>query len=186
VNTMTFAVAVAIVAVLAVLGAWVWTRRTRTRRLQERFGPEYARTVREAGGPGRAEEALEARAKKVASFRIRPLSAEEQHRFSADWARVQALFVDEPTKAVRDADRLITDAMHARGYPITDFDARLEHLSVDHARTVEHYRVAHAIVERRDRGEADTEALRQAMTHFRTLFEDIVGVREQTQVRRPA
>ncbi len=171
----TVIVAVIVVAVVVALGAWLLLKRRRTEALRERFGPEYERTVHQEGSPARAEQVLEQRARKVAAFRIRDLSSDEARRYREAWRRVQGRFVDEPREALVDADRLIADVMHTRGYPTTDVDARTEALSVDHARTVEHYRTAHGIVELGDRGEAGTEELRQAMVHYRALFQDLVG-----------
>jgi hypothetical protein len=168
-------VAIVVAVVLVALAVWMLMRRRRSQALRERFGPEYERAVKQQGSATRAEEVLEERARKVAAFRIRPLNADEADRYRDAWRRVQARFVDEPREALVDADRLIGDVMHTRGYPTVDLDARTEALSVDHARTVEHYRTAHQIVELGDRGQAGTEDLRQAMVHFRALFEDLVG-----------
>jgi hypothetical protein len=184
VNSNALVAIVVALAVLVALGAWLWLRRARSERLRSRFGPEYERTVRQAGSPARAEALLDAREKKVESFHVRELNPDERRRYMNDWSHVQATFVDRPTDAVIEADRLIANAMHTRGYPVTDFNTASEHLSVDHAKAVEHYRVAHAIVAQQERGAADTEGLRQAMVHFRALFEDLIGGRND--IRRPA
>jgi hypothetical protein len=183
-STTGLIVALVVAAVLVALGAWLWLKRRRSETLRARFGPEYERTVRQEGNPARAEQVLEDRARKVAAFRIRALTGEEAARYREAWRRVQARFVDEPTAAVIDADRLIADVMHSRGYPTTDVDARTEALSVDHARTVDHYRAAHHIVERQDSGEAGTEELRQAMVHYRALFQDLVGTEDPALRKR--
>jgi hypothetical protein len=183
-STTTIVAIVVAVAVIALV-LWMAVRRRKTTALRQRFGPEYERTVAQEGNPARAEAVLEERARKVAAFRIRPLTSDEAVRYREAWRRVQARFVDEPREAVVDADRLIGDAMHTRGYPTTDADARTEALSVDHARTVDHYRTAHGIVERSDRGDAGTEDLRQAMVHYRALFEDLVGA-EVPEARKRA
>jgi len=39
---------------------------------------------------------------------------------------------------------------------------------------VEHYRAAHGIALRHERDEAETEDLRQAMIHYRALFDDLL------------
>ncbi len=182
-STTVIVAVVVVVAVVVGLGAWLVLKRRRTEALRNRFGPEYERTVNQEGSPARAEQVLEERARKVAAFRIRGLSAEEAERYREAWRRVQARFVDEPREAVVDADRLIADVMHTRGYPTTDVDARTEALSVDHARTVDHYRAAHRIVGLGDRGEAGTEELRQAMVHYRALFQDLVGAEDAARKR---
>jgi hypothetical protein len=93
------------------------------------------------------------------------------------------MFVDDPDGAVASADRLVTEVMAARGYPIEDFDTRAADLSVDHPRVVENYRVARALALRRERGEAGTEELRQAIVNYRALFEDLFDERDR-QMRR--
>ena len=88
---------------------------------------------------------------------------------------MQSQFVDDPNGAVGGADRLIQLVMRERGYPVEDFDQRAEDLSVDHPDVVENYRQGHRLATaslRRD--ETSTEDLRQAMWHYRALFEELV------------
>jgi hypothetical protein len=82
--------------------------------------------------------------------------------------------VDEPTAAITQADRLVTDLMRTRGYPIADFDQRTADISVDHPHVVENYRAARLIAIANEREAASTEQLRQAMVHYRALFEDLL------------
>jgi hypothetical protein len=152
--------------------------RQRRLRLRERFGPEYDRTVREAGTPEKADAILDARARRVEKLKIRPLSREQSESFAREWHRVQGIFVDDPDGAVAAADRLVTEVMAARGYPIEDFDTRAADLSVDHPRVIENYRVARALAQRRERKEAGTEELRQAVVNYRALFNDLLDVQE--------
>jgi hypothetical protein len=165
----------AVVAVLVIAGLVVALMRVRTERLRSRFGPEYVRAVEETGGQRRAEADLQARAARVRKYDLKPLSAEDQARFTADWRRVQANFVDDPAGAARAADDLLTAVTNARGYPTADIDQRLEDLSVDHGDAVQNYRLARDIVAKHARGDAGTEDMRQAMIHYRTLFEDLLG-----------
>jgi hypothetical protein len=68
--------------------------------------------------------------------------------------------------------------MRARGYPVSaEFEHNAEDLSVEHPRVVEHYRVACQIASRRQSGEGTTEDLRNAMMHYRALFEELLGAR---------
>ena len=119
-NIMWLVMAVLVVLAVAAL-AWTYMQQTRRVRLRERFGPEYDRTVSEAGTPEKAEAILDARARRVEKLKIRPLSREQGESFSREWRRVQGLFVDDPDGAVAAADRLVTQVMAARGYPIEDF-----------------------------------------------------------------
>jgi len=172
-NPTLLVIAVVIVCAVAVV-AWVITRQRRHERLRHRFGSEYDRTVQAVGTTGRAEALLEQREHRVEKYHIRPLGESERARFSEAWRRVQAKFVDNPEAAVTEADALVTEAMSARGYPMSDFDRRIEDLTVEHANVVQHYRAAHDIAERHARRAATTEDLRQALVHYRELFADLL------------
>ena len=174
-NTMWVIVA-AVVVIAALVIAWLYTQRRRRAVLRERFGPEYDRTVQAVGTAGRAEAVLEERAARVAHYHIRELNAEESRRFSDAWRAVQARFVDDPSAAATEADALVTQVMTARGYPMAEWDRRVEDLTVDHANVVHHYRAAREIAERHARRAASTEELRQALVHYRELFADLLGL----------
>jgi FtsZ-interacting cell division protein ZipA len=165
--------AAAVVAVLVV--ALLVMRGRRSARLRQRFGPEYERTLRDEGDLRKAEAALSARAARVERLHIRPLSPDDAQRFSERWRLAQAQFVDDPKVAVTEADRLVGEVMHARGYPVGEFEQRVEDISVDHPNVVMNYRAARAIAESHARGEATTEDLRQAMVHYRALYGDLLG-----------
>lgn len=167
--------AIAVVVVAAIV--WFEMRRRRSQVLRSRFGPEYDRTVHTVGDVRKAEASLEARAKRVEALQIRPLSADESSRYGLAWRRVQERFVDDPRGAVTEADRLVGEVMHARGYPLGEFEQRVEDISVDHPGVVMHYRAAREIATAHARGEASTEDLRQAMVHYRALFEDLLDAR---------
>jgi len=163
-------------AAVIVLGAMLFTQRRRSGQLQQRFGPEYERTVDHYGSQKDAEEELIARERRVNRFRIVPLSREDAARFSEDWRAVQNRFVDDPKAAVEDADRQVRALMQRRGYPMGDFEQRAADLSVDHAEVVEHYRTAHQIAVRNQGGKANTEDLREAIVHYRAIFEELLEV----------
>jgi hypothetical protein len=177
-DTTTVVMIVIAALILLVVGGFLgvaFARRQRTRRLRERFGPEYERAVSELGDQERAEEELESRLERVESLDIKPLSREQQERFVREWREVQARFVDQPVRAVQEADRLVKEVMAARGYPVSDFDQRVADISVDHPDLVTHYRGVHEIAARSEREEVDTEDLRQAMVHCRAVFEELLG-----------
>lgn len=177
-------IAVGVIVVIAVAAvAWTYLQRQRRAKLRERFGPEYDRALHETGAPAKADAVLEARARRVERLNIRTLSAEQRDAFAREWRRVQALFVDDPDAAVAAADRLVTEVMAARGYPIEDFETRAADLSVDHPHVVDNYRIARALAQRRERKEAGTEELRQAVVNYRALFEDLLDMKPTT-VRR--
>jgi hypothetical protein len=81
----------------------------------------------------------------------------EHDRFVARWQEIQAGFVDEPRRAVQDADALVVDLMD---------------------------RLARVLAEERDRLEprpgtgedVSTEDLRQGLRRYRSLFERLLAV----------
>jgi hypothetical protein len=167
---------VLIIVVLLVLAAIVLgVRAARRRRLQQTFGPEYDRVVADTGNRTEAERELLERTKRHADLELRPLSPESRAKYAAAWEEVQIRFVDDPKDAVETADELVTKLIAERGYPTGDYDERLANLSVEHAATLEHYRNAHEISERSKSGSAETEDLRQALVHYRSLFADLLG-----------
>jgi hypothetical protein len=172
-DVIVIVIVVVVVAVLAALAV----RTMQRRQLRERFGDEYQRVVDEKGGRSAAEAELRRREKLHASLELRDLSDADRTRFREGWVAVQTLFVDDPVSAVRDGDRLVTELVAARGYPVSDYEDRLAHLSVEHAKVLNHYRDAHEISARNDAGKATTEELRQALVHYRELFADLLGER---------
>lgn len=170
-------IAAAVLVVLA-LAAVVYTRTKRTRGLQDRFGSEYERTVEERGRRRDAERELAERERQHERLDIIPLSSEARDRYADTWKGVQTRFVDDPSRAVGEADRLVTEVMRERGYPIDDFEQRAADISVDHPDVVENYRAGHELYLKEDRGEADTEDLRQAFVHYRALFAELLETRE--------
>jgi hypothetical protein len=167
-------IAIVVVVVLLVLLAVFAGRQRRSRKLQESFGPEYERTVSETGDRRAAEAELRERTERRQSFDVVPLESEARARYIEAWRHTQAQFVDEPAEATREADRLITSVMRDRGYPIDDFEQRAADISVDHPQVVDDYRAAHAIAAANERSEASTEDLRQALVHYRSLFEELL------------
>jgi hypothetical protein len=164
---------VVVVIVLAIVGL-VMTAKQRRHSLQERFGPEYDRSVETAGGRRQAERELRDKAARRDQLDIRPLSAEARERYADEWALVQEGFVDEPGDSVDQADALVVRVMRERGYPVDDFETRTDMAAVDHPDVVEHYRAAHKIRTANRTGDADTEALRVAVVHYRWLFDALL------------
>jgi len=160
-------IAVAVVIAVALV-VWRGLQARRTRTLQDRFGPEYDRTVERTDDRREAEADLAARAKRRDELDIRPLPAAARERYLDEWQHVQARFVDDPRGAVEEADALIQSVMRDRGYPVDDFEQRAADVSVDHPNVVESYRAGHRLAG------GGTEDRRQAMVHYRTLFDELV------------
>ena len=160
--------------VLAAL-AFVAYRWMASRRLRDRFGDEYDRTVEETGSRRTAEGELRERQKRRSKLDIKDLSPESRQRYQASWSQIQATFVDRPAQSVHEADGLIAAVMRERGYPVEDFEQQAADISVDHPNVVTNYRAGHAISMASDHDKASTEDLRQAIVYYRALFEDLVG-----------
>jgi hypothetical protein len=168
----------AVLLIAAVLAAVVWlmVQRNRSQRLKRRFGPEYDLAVSEFRSRGRAEAELMARENRVARLKIVPLAAADAFRFSQAWSTLQGRFIDSPKGVVAEADHLVRELMTQRGYPMGDFERMAADISVDHPSVVAAYRAAQAIAARDASGEGDTEELRKAVIHYRTLFDELLGV----------
>jgi hypothetical protein len=174
-------IAIAAVAVIAVIG-WTAFSRQRSARLRREFGPEYDRALTEQGDRRRAESDLAARRKHRAELDIRPLEASARQRYVERWREVQVRFVDGPAQAVADADGLVTEVMRERGYPVEEFEERASIVSVDHPEVVHEYRAAHGISLANDNGRASTEDLREAMLHYRSLFDELLHAGQVDEV----
>jgi hypothetical protein len=164
--------ALIIVAAMIARGA----RRSRTESLRQKFGNEYDHAVGEAGSRKRAEQELLARAEQVKKYNITPLSAADQQRFRADWVKVEQRFIERPTTAVVEADELVAEIMRTRGYPMGDFERHAADLSVTHPSIVEHYRAGHRAIAD-TKSAPSTEDMRQAMLHYRALFDELIDDR---------
>ena len=161
------------------------TGRRKTRRLKEHFGAEYERAVDDAGGQRAAEQELVARERKRQKLDIVALSPAAHQRYAQQWTDIQRSFVDDPAEAVGYADRLVTEVMRERGYPVADFEQRAADISVDHPDTVEHYRAAHTLHLAQEQADIGTEAQRQAFVHYRALFEQLLGADHVTEQDTP-
>src|SRR5512135_2226481 len=162
-STTTIIIAVVVVVIVGVILGLIFSRRSRSTQLHEKFGPEYDHTVATMGSEKKAQTELNERQKHVETLDIRSLTVSEHDHYLADWTAVQSKFVDEPGQAIVDADRLIMEVMQLRGYPVSDFDQRAADLSVQYPALVTNYRGAREIANKNKLGQANTEELRQAM-----------------------
>jgi hypothetical protein len=172
-TTQMVVVLTAVIVIVAVAALFVLRRRSA--KLRARFGPEYDRVVAEKGSRFKAEAELESVEKRVKSYSLKPLSAVDRERFQQSWRTIQATFVDDPARALSEADQLLGTVMLARGYPPSDFENRAVEISVDHATVVEHYRAGHEIAVRHSQRQGTTEDLRKGMIHYRALFDELMG-----------
>lgn len=204
---------VVVIAVVAALV--MRTRRDSGRQLRRRFGPEYDRVAEQRGDAKAAEQELAERVREHDALTLRPLAAGERERLVQAWTEVQERFIDDPTGAARQADQIVADVLTARGYPAEDREHQLALASVDHAYALNDYRQARELVERATAANGDaarvrtadrdgdvgpeggavdsavepgvdpTEALRQAILHYRVMFDDLLdGTRSNEQAHR--
>ncbi|MEV4443854.1 hypothetical protein AB0K09_33745 [Streptomyces sp. NPDC049577] len=174
-------VAAAVVAAVA-LAVPALRRRAATggRGLRRRFGPEYeAAVARHDGDMRAAEKDLGERLRRHKDVRTLPLPAGVREQYAVRWAGIQERFVDEPTGAVADADRLLGELARQRGFPADSWDDLVESLSVHHPHTVHGLREIHLAAARARAGQAPTEELREALVRARGLFEDLVTARPE-------
>ncbi|MEY4548440.1 MAG: hypothetical protein RL685_4635 [Pseudomonadota bacterium] len=146
----------------------------RREKLRARFGPEYDLAVQQHGTT-QAQRMLAARERRVEKLPLRSLAASESATFSQSWRHRQEQFVDTPSAAVSGAHELVQRVMLARGYPVEDFEQSVADLSVEYGGIVNHYRAAHDLEQSNRSGRINTEELRQAMVHYRALFDELLG-----------
>src|SRR3954453_7644716 len=116
-DTSTALILVIFVILLGGVVAWIMMQR-RSQELRKRFGPEYDRVINDRGDARQAESELAARQKRVERLDIHPLELAERERFMEAWRVTQSRFVDAPAEAIKDADRLVSEVMRTRGYPV--------------------------------------------------------------------
>ena len=175
--TNTVIAIVLLVALVIAVVAWLVMQRQRSAKLKLRFGPEYDRAVIDYGGRRAAEAELLKREQRVARLKITPLTPADALRFSQAWSALQSRFIDSPKGVVAEADHLVRELMEKRGYPMGDFERRAADISVDYPGVVSNYRAAQLIAARDASSEADTEELRKAVVHYRTLFDELLEVK---------
>ncbi len=165
----------AIVVVVAVgLIAWITTLILRSRRLKKKFGPEYNYTMDRLGDRRTTEADLHEREKRVVGLDIHPLDDHKKDQYHAEWSEILASFVDNPPLAVERANRLVTEVMIARGFPVADFEQRVADISVLYPDAAPKYRQANSITSKSLDGNASTEELRQAMVDYHSLFDQLL------------
>jgi hypothetical protein len=179
INTQWVLIAIA----AAMIGFAVWSiyRNRQSKRPQDRFGPEYGRTVEDLGSQPTAESEPKARDRRIERLDIASLTPPEAARFMRSWNGLQGRFINNSQNVVAQADQLVREVMLKSGYPMGDFERRAADISVDHPAVVQNYRAAQAIAVRAERGQANTEELRQAVAHYRALFDELLEVRRATR-----
>jgi hypothetical protein len=127
-------VAAVVVIVLVALAVMASKRRRRERdELRARYGSEYDRTVRAAGGERAAAADLHERERERETLSLRSARDDERDEIRARMAALQYRFVDDPHQVLLETQRVAVDALRVRGYPVVDDREKgLRALSVDH------------------------------------------------------
>jgi FtsZ-interacting cell division protein ZipA len=173
-QTTTIVIVVVAIALIIVVAGLLIARKRRSDHLKHQFGPEYDRAIKQHGDARHAETVLLQREKRVEKFSLHPLPPIERERYAEEWSHVQRRFVDDPSTAVLQAEKLVTTVMTARGYPMGDFEQRAADISVHYPRVVDNYRRARELTIRHASGQSSTEDLRQSMVYFRSLFDELL------------
>ena len=166
-----------VVLVLVILGVIlisIFTRRQRSKRYSDKYGPDYGHTVKTMGNEKKAQTEMDERQKHVETLNIRSLSLSERERYLTEWKAVQAKFIDQPGPATVEADHLIMEVMQLRNYPVSEFEQRAADISINYPELVSNYRLARAIAIKNEQHQADTEELRQALVYYRSLFNELL------------
>lgn len=178
VDTLTPILIAVAALIMTGLVTWLAFSMWRSHKLRAKFGAEYDYTLEKEGNRRAAEETLAEREKRVGKLDIRSLGESERDRYHGEWITIQANFVDDPSKSIEDANRLITEVMIARGFPVADFEQRAADLSVIYPEFVSNYRLAYAVALKNQSSGASTEELRQAMVYYRSLFDELLEMEE--------
>ncbi|MBS2533639.1 hypothetical protein KGQ20_12745 [Catenulispora sp. NF23] len=175
---MIIAAVFAVIAIVLVIAFAAYSGRHEytKRRIRTAFGPEYARVRAEQGGTRAADRELARRSQMHDRLPLEPISANDREFYATSWQHIRGGFLDDPGVAVTSAAQLLTRLLEARGYPVDDQGEQLALLSVQHGPALADYRQALWVSERLRTNPASmpTEAKREALMQYQTLFEDLL------------
>ena len=128
------------ILLLTGLGFSVLQERRRVQRLQERFGSEYARTIRSYPDREAAEIELKERLRRHDELDLKDLSGDARRGYLDRFVSLQGAFEADPRGALAGADSLVHEILQKRGYPIESTEQLTADLSVDHPEAAAEYR----------------------------------------------
>ncbi|MFN2459796.1 MAG: hypothetical protein ABR591_03770 [Candidatus Velthaea sp.] len=114
----------------------------------------------------------DARVRPNRNLNLAPLTAGARARYAEEWSTAQARFVDDPRTSLATAEHILISAMRDRGYPESSAEQLDADLGAAYPRLVGRYRSAQEIVARQN---ASTEDLRQALVHYRSVLDEMLG-----------
>jgi hypothetical protein len=153
---------------------WSWRKRSSGSRERS----EYENDLLDADAPtGREAAELEVTGPwKPETLEIRSLDPGELVRYHSRWLdEVRAQLLVDPVVAAENADALVQEVMHARGYPVDPLDWHLGHLTVDQAQLVRSYHDVQVLADVHD----SLHAVR-AVQQYHHLFDELVETGEPT------
>jgi hypothetical protein len=106
------------------------------------------------------------------------LTPTEATRFTLAWIAMQSRLVDRPTNILAKADRLVLELMRARGVPACHFEGCADCGPLARPASIEHYRAARAIATLERGGQACLQEQREAMLHYRALFDELLVIED--------
>ncbi len=178
-GTQWHMVAGVIAAGLIALAIWFsYQKRRSTKRLHDRHGGQYDRTVEGLGSRTKAETELKTREWRMDKPDIISLTAADAARFSRSWNNLQGRFVNNPQNVVTQADQLVREVLLKRGYLMGGFEHRAADISVDHPAVAHIYQAARSLMALGESGKASIEELRQAVALYRALFDDLLEIQD--------
>lgn len=178
-TTLTQPPVLYVLIALAVLlvGAVVWgviaskRRREERERLQERYGAEYERTVSQHRSTREAVAELKAREHEHDELSLRDLNDADRDLIRSSMATAQFRFVEDPADAIGHAQRVMIEALRAKGYPVEgDRDEAVRMFSVDHP---QHAGAVRTLLE--GRHDTDTEHMRTMFLATTQVLRDVAG-----------
>ena len=165
------------VAVAALLVTFISRRRQRGRqeRARQEYGSEYERAVEEHGSEREAEQELRERRERVES-EVQPLSEESRERYDEWWRRVEQTFVDDPEVSLENADRVVTEIMTERNFPMDSQQEVSKGVGVMYPEVVEDFREAQRVHQDAidPQSGTDLEKMRQAIQKYRSVYERVM------------
>ncbi len=104
--------------------------------------------------------------------RLRALPPESRDRYARSWQALETRFIDDPSGAVQEADRVVVMMLGERG------------AAMHEGRSVpENLRRARAAASS-DEGRQGTEGMRKAMVHYKRIIEDALGTAKPSETSR--
>ena len=173
-STLLLVLGIGIFLLVVLAVSLLISRNRHIKRLREAFGPEYDKMVEEKGSRRLAHAEMDRKLKHIKSLEIHPLSVADRDHYLNDWVSTQAEFVEEPCKAISDADRLVMEVMQRRGYPLADYEGRVADLAVKEPKLVADYRSARDTSVDKEGYVPDTEQLRQSMLCYKDVFKGLL------------